>query len=240
MEAVILCGGLGTRLRPAVGDRPKALAPVQGRPFLDYLIANLKKSGISRLVLATGYLSDRIVAEYGDGSRYGVALRYVVEPMALGTAGAVKYAAALLETEDFLALNGDTYAQIDYQALMEEHFRRQADLTVALRQVVAAERFGRVTLGPDGRIVRFLEKAPEGTISGKSWINAGAYVMNRRVLSWIPDQRRYALETELIPLLLQEGLKIYGWATTGYFRDIGVPEDYYQFIRDVAVGVIQV
>jgi D-glycero-alpha-D-manno-heptose 1-phosphate guanylyltransferase len=238
MEAVILCGGLGTRLRPAVRDRPKALAPVQGRPFLDYLIANLKKFGINRLVLATGYLSDRIAAVYGDGSRYGVALRYAVEPTALGTAGAVKHATALLETENFLVLNGDTYSQIDYQALLKEHIRRQTDLTVALRQVATTERFGQVTLGPDSRIVRFLEKAPEGTIAGKSWINAGVYVMNRRVLSWIPDQRRYALETELIPLLLQEDLKIYGWATAGYFRDIGVPEDYYQFIRDVAEGLI--
>jgi NDP-sugar pyrophosphorylase family protein len=186
------------------------------------------------LILAVSYLSDQIVTAYGDGSEYGVTIRYAIEPVGLGTAGAVKNAAPFVETEDFLVLNGDTYAQLDYGALAEYHHRHQADLTITLRQADANRRYGWVELKRDGRIARFAEKGPA---VGEQLINAGVYVMNRRVLSWIPDQHQFAMETELIPLLLQNDLKMYGWITDGYFRDIGVPEDYYQFIRDIETGL---
>jgi NDP-sugar pyrophosphorylase family protein len=236
VEAIILCGGLGTRLRAAVADRPKALAPVQGRPFLHYLLARLKNYGIDRLVLAVSYLHEQMMNCCGEGAEWGVAIRYAVEPVRLGTAGAVKHAARLVTTEDFLVLNGDTYAQLDYRALAAEHREHQADLTMALRQVAKANRYGRVESDATGRVVRFAEKP--GAVAGESLVNAGVYVMNRRVLSLIPDQRQFALETELLPQLLQVGRKVYGYIITGYFCDIGIPEDYVHFIHDVAAGVV--
>jgi D-glycero-alpha-D-manno-heptose 1-phosphate guanylyltransferase len=236
VEAIILCGGLGTRLRPVVADRPKPLAPVQGRPFLHYLISELKKSGIDRLILAVSYLHEQIMNCCGNGAAFGAVIQYAVEPVRLGTAGAVKQAARLGGAEDFLVLNGDTYAQLDYLALVAEHLRQQADLTMALHRSANTERYGRVELDVTGQIVSFAEKSSE--MAGEPLINAGVYVMNRRILSLIPGQRKLALETELLPQLLQMGRKIYGYRTTGYFRDIGLPEDYYQFSADVAAGLI--
>jgi D-glycero-alpha-D-manno-heptose 1-phosphate guanylyltransferase len=237
MEAIILCGGLGTRLRPAVADRPKPLAPVAGRPFLHYLIARLQAAGIKRMVLAVSYLHEQITACCGNGAHLGVMLRYAVEPTPLGTAGAVKQAAGLVTGEDFLVLNGDTYLQLEYATLENEHCRSQADLTLTLRSVADAARYGRVELDGAGRILRFGEKSQGPT--SVAWVNAGAYVMNRRVLSLIPGERRSSLETELVPRLLQAGRPVFGYPATGYFRDIGVPEDYYRFIQDVAAGVVE-
>jgi D-glycero-alpha-D-manno-heptose 1-phosphate guanylyltransferase len=238
VEAIVLCGGLGTRLRPLVADRPKSMALVQGHPFIYYLIVRLQKCGIKRMILAVGYLHEQIIAYCGDGSEFGVEIRYSVETLSLGTAGAVKQAAALVTREDFLVLNGDTYTQCAYAALRAEHLRQQADLTLALRQVTDPGRYGRVELDITGRVVGFGEKQPV-IPAGTAWVNAGVYVMNRRVLNLIPGGHPYALETELIPCLLQTEARVSGYRTTGYFRDIGIPEDYCRFNDDVAAGVLK-
>jgi D-glycero-alpha-D-manno-heptose 1-phosphate guanylyltransferase len=219
-----------------VADRPKPLAPVRGRPFLHYLIARLHTFRVDRLVLAVSYLHEQIGAYCGDGAQWGVAIRYAVEPVPRGTAGAVKQAAAMVDGADFLVLNGDSYVQVDYAALGAEHCQHRAELTLTLRPATASSRYGRVELDTAGRIVYFGEKEPEK--GGAALINAGVYVMSRRTLGLIPDQGRMSLETELLPRLLQAERPIYGYRTAGYFRDIGIPEDYYQFIGDVAAGVI--
>ena len=217
----VLAGGFGTRLRAVVADRPKVLAPVLGRPFLSYLLAQLARAGVPESVLLTGYLAEQVEAECGAAFA-GMRLAYSVETSALGTAGALRHAAPHLTRSLVLVLNGDSYCDLDLPAFFAQHVRGGAECSVALTEVPDVARYGKVTLGDDRRIARFEEKSAAG---GRGWINAGVYLLARHLLDEIPANGAVALERELFPRWAAEG-RCHGFPTAGRFLDIGTPESY--------------
>lgn len=236
MQAVILAGGLGTRLRNVVSDRPKSMADVNDRPFLELLIERLNRRGINKIVLALGYMGSLIEDYFSSNTNIEADIRYSYEEKQLGTAGAIKNAEDFLDEEDFFVLNGDTYLDISYQKLMDFHMCKGAILTMALMQSDDTSRYGKVVADEQGRIKAFVEK---GSSSGTGYINAGVYVFNKSILHLMNKGEGYSLEKELLPMLLQEKLKVYGYSNRGYFIDIGIPEDYARFINDLNNGVIR-
>ena len=234
MQAVLLTGGLGTRLRSVINDRPKPLAPVAGRPFLEYVVRELAASGIRELVFAVGYRGEMIQEAFGDGSRLGVRISYAFEETLLGTGGAVRNAAPFLTDPYFFVLNGDTFYRMDYGALLRLRGERDLDLALVLRRVEDISRYGEAVL-EGGRLARFNEKTGErrpGTING------GVYLMSRALLDEIPPGK-VSLEQDLIPAWMREGRRLGGMVSDGYFIDIGVPEDYFRFQEDVEKGAVR-
>ena len=236
MQTLILAGGLGTRLQPLLGQTPKALAPVAGRPFLEHLLRLLKQQGLIDMVLCLGHEAGAIQSHFGDGARWGVHITYAVEPEPLGTGGAVRYALTGGHADaDFLVLNGDTYAVLDYAGLLAFHRQQQALATLALVPMADTQDYGTVQLGSAGRIVAFREKAgkQEGGL-----VSAGVYAFHLAILAHIPTGRPVSLEKEVFPALARAGLAIYGYVTDGTFYDIGTPERYREFERQVEEGRI--
>lgn len=249
VRAVILAGGLGTRLRPVIGDLPKALAPVQGRPFLAYQLELLKGQGITRIVLCTGYGHDLIQAYCGDGAALGQQILYSVEEQPLGTGGALQQARRYLH-ETFLVLNGDTYFVADLHTLLASHRRGGAPATLALVKVPPspaarpqqAARFGAVTLDAQGHITCFAEKRRRST----GLINAGIYVFEPEIWAHFPRlvppspaaRPQLSLENDVFPLLAEQRL-LRGHVLEGYHMDIGTPESYAQFQQDMVLRLTQ-
>ncbi len=155
IPAVVLAGGLGTRLRSIAGDRPKPMVPVGDRPFLDYLIEYLRAQGVSDVILSVSYRAEVVERHFGSGAAHGVRIRYSKEPKPAGTAGALRYAAAIVQEATWLVMNGDSFVFVDLEAMLEFHKDVGAQATLALAQVPDSSRFGRVHLGPGGSIVRF-------------------------------------------------------------------------------------
>ncbi|HEY2461184.1 MAG TPA: nucleotidyltransferase family protein [Candidatus Acidoferrum sp.] len=231
IQAVILCGGLGMRLRDTVPGVPKALAPISGRPFLDFLLAGLAATGVREVVLCTGHGSETIEAEYGNDGRCGLSIRYSVEREALGTGGALKLAQRWIHSQTFLLLNGDSLLDADFEQLLSAHWTSGAIASVALSQVSSPERYGSVTVEANGEIRRFAEKrAATWSMADQmafkhQLINAGVYALSRNILEMIPDAPpEVSLERDVLPTLIGRGL--FGFVSEGFFIDIGVPEDY--------------
>ena len=221
VTAAVLAGGLGTRLRPAVADRPKVLAPVAGRPFLAYLLDFLAAAGLRRAVLLTGFQGAQVRAELGD-RHAGMALAYSEEPSPLGTGGAVRAALGQFDSQTILLLNGDSFLRVNLAAFSAFHRRRRADVSLALALVDDAGRFGRAATARDGRVTAFAEKA----IAGRpGWINGGVYLLERPLLEEIPTGRPASLEREMLPGWVRERA-VYGRRVLGPFLDIGTPESY--------------
>ncbi|MBB6252920.1 nucleotidyltransferase family protein [Nitrospirillum iridis] len=218
-EAVILAGGLGTRLRAVVSDLPKSLAEVAGRPFLTWQLEQLADQGFSRIVLAVGYMHDKVTAMYGD-SFAGMAIRYAVEETALGTGGAIWQAARLVEGDTFFALNGDTYFDLPAAAMEDALADPATDMAMAVCHVADCGRYGLVDIA-GGRLAGFREKAP----GRPGAVNAGAYLFRRALLDrWsLPD--RFSIETDFLQPRLAE-LAVAAVPVRGDFIDIGIPEDY--------------
>lgn len=218
--AAILCGGLGTRLRPAVADRPKALANVAGRPFLAWLLDQLDRHGFSRVVLCTGHGAHQIEAEFG--SRYkGLSVEYSIEPAPLGTGGAIRNALPLLGSELTLIANGDSYLDANLEEFCREHAEAKAAASMLLTRVSDAGRFGSVDLDARGLVTGFREKAAS---AGPAWINAGIYLIRSELLDAIPPNTACSLERDVFPAWIKRGLR--GATTCGRFIDIGTPESY--------------
>ena len=221
-EAVILAGGFGTRLAHVVSDVPKPMAPIYGKPFLSYLLDRLVEAGVTRIVLATGYKHEYIEAWCGTMYR-GAEIIYSHEDTPLLTGGAIKKAAHLLQTDDFVVLNGDTLFDIDLARLYDFHKAHKARLSVALRHVEDTGRYGSV-ICRNNRITAFTEKAQS---SGAGDINGGIYAINHSWLMGLDLPEAFSFEKELMqPLAGEEGF--YGLSFSDYFIDIGVPEDYYR------------
>lgn len=228
MQALLLAGGLGTRLRSVVNDRPKPMALVDDKPFLYYLIRQLKQNGIKDIVFAVGYKGSMIEDYFRDGKEFGINASYSYEEEQLGTAGAIKNAAHYIKEEYFLVLNADTFYDIEYGKLQKIKEHEDAQMVLVLREVEDASRYGAVTL--DGyRIRGFNEKSEE---KRKALINGGVYMMSRGLLDEIPE-RKCSLENEMIPMWLQKGYNLSAYVNDGYFIDIGIPEDYFRFKKDV-------
>jgi D-glycero-alpha-D-manno-heptose 1-phosphate guanylyltransferase len=218
--AAILAGGLGTRLRPAVNDRQKVMASVEGRPFLAFLLDRLAAFGVRRTVLCTGYRADEVRVELGDS--FGtMELAYSVEPAPLGTGGALRLAAPLLTGESFLVLNGDSFCQCDLADFHQCWRASGAEAGMALAHVDDISRFGAVETDPESRVTTFAEK---GNRAGSGWINAGIYLFRKNIFDDIPADRPTSLEYGLFPRLISRG--IHGYRCRGPFIDIGIPEEY--------------
>jgi NDP-sugar pyrophosphorylase family protein len=227
-RALILAGGLGTRLASVVADRPKVLAPVGGRPFLDVLIDGLAARGLRHFVLLLGSRHEQVLAHLEARRAQWpacVELAVSVESSPLGTAGAVKLAQASCG-ERFFLFNGDTYFDVDLAALVAAHERAAAVVTIAAAQVDDADRYGRIEVTPGGLVARFREK---DVAAGPGLINAGVYLVEPRLLGYIPPEQPVSLERDTFPALLAVGLPIAVSAQSGAFFDIGTPSSYRSF-----------
>jgi NDP-sugar pyrophosphorylase family protein len=226
--AAILAGGLGTRLRPLVSDRPKPMALVNGKPFLEYLLYFLKKQNVTNILFCLHYMKDHFIKHFGNGTKFGMSINYSIEPKPLGTAGALKHAEKSLE-DRFYVFNGDTLLEVNLAKLLDYQLKRNALATIALTQVSNPNRYGLVNTTENGRICSFLEKK----CASKAFVNAGVYVFEKSILSYIPKELKVSLEREIFPTLLKAGEPLYGYPTSGFFIDIGTPRDYIGFQKKV-------
>lgn len=223
--AVVLAGGLGTRLRSAFRGGPKCLAPIGPHPFLDYVLGWLRKQGVMEVILCVGYRRSQIQRRYRAGRRWGIKVRYSVETEPLGTAGALRHAVNVIGSEAFFVLNGDTFLDLCLAEMSRFHQKRSALATLALVHVARTDRYGSVRTGPAGQIAGFEEKrTTERPRRRSGWINGGVYLLSKELLRGISFGKRVSLECEVFPGLIGNGL--FGFKTRGYFIDIGTPEDY--------------
>jgi mannose-1-phosphate guanylyltransferase len=234
MQALILAGGEGTRLRPLTSTVPKPVVPLVDRPFIAFMLDWLRAHGIEEVVMSCGHLASGVRSVLGDGSAYGVRLRYVEEPRPLGTGGALKLAESLLD-ERFLMLNGDVLTDIDLTAQLEQHERTGARATLALVAVDDPSAYGLVQTRDDGEVIEFIEKPSADEIDTNS-ISAGAYVLEREVLDLLEAERPASIEREVFPRLVGNGL--YGCLADAYWLDIGTPERYLTGTFDILEGTV--
>lgn len=232
MQALILAGGKGTRLRPLTVYTPKPIVPICNRPFLLYQIDTLRRAGITDITLSLSYQPQKIEQQLGDGSDYGVNLKYTVEPQPMGTAGAYKFAEDLIR-EPTVVFNGDVLTDLDLKTVIREHKERQAMATIVLAPVEDASMYGVVETEQEGRVRRFLEK-PKPDESNCKNINAGTYVLEPAVLDLIPAGENHSFEYGLFPRLLELKAAFYAHVPQRtYWMDIGTPWRYLQAHHDL-------
>lgn len=221
-EAIILAGGFGTRLQRVVSEVPKPMAPVNGKPFLDYVFSYLRHFGVSHVVLSVGYLADKLTAHYGEAFE-GLRLSYARETTPLGTGGGMRLAMQQCHEEHVLVLNGDSFFDVDLEGFARQYGDSKADGVLALRKVTDAARYGTICTGAGHRITAFREKdglAQPGTING------GVYILKRDVfLNNTPPDAVFSVEKDFFETRLSD-LRLCGFEYEGYFIDIGIPEDY--------------
>jgi D-glycero-alpha-D-manno-heptose 1-phosphate guanylyltransferase len=220
VTVLILAGGLGTRLQSSLPNRPKVLAPVVGRPFLSYLMDQLISSGFGHVILCTGYRGEQVKQAFGDNYK-GLDIQYSNEPEPLGTGGALRYGLPLIATDWALVTNGDSYVDFNLKDFLTWHFENDLHVSIVLAYVADTDRYGRVEVKEDGRIVKFDEK---GASHGPGWVNAGVYILNRSILETIPSGQPFSLEREFFPFLINRDL--YGFRSKAAFIDIGTAESY--------------
>jgi len=237
MQAVILVGGEGTRLRPLTSTVPKPVVPLVDRPMMVYMLEWLRSHGIDDVIMSCGFKATKVREVLGDGSQLGISLRFVEEPDPRGTAGALKFAEDLLD-ERFLMLNGDVLTDIDLTAQIAQHERTGATGTLALVPVADPSSYGLVRLREDGAVDEFLEKPSPDAVLDTNLISAGAYVLERSVLDLIAPHRKVSIEREVWPALVDEGL--YGFVDDdAYWIDVGIPQRYLQATFDILEGNVR-
>jgi mannose-1-phosphate guanylyltransferase len=235
MQALILVGGEGTRLRPLTSTQPKPAVPLVNQPFMAYMLEWLRGHGVDDVILSCGYMPDGIRAVLGDGSELGIKLRYIEEPTPLGTGGALKYAEDMLD-ERFLMLNGDVLTDFDITAQLAQHERTGARATLSLVGVEDPSAYGLVRRNADLSVKGFLEK-PKPEEIDTNLINAGIYILHHDVLDGMaPAGTNISIERDLFPTLVGHGL--YGYEANGYWMDIGTPERYLQASREILDGTV--
>jgi NDP-sugar pyrophosphorylase family protein len=236
MKAILLAGGKGTRLRPLTVHTPKPIVPIFNRPFLYYQIDLLRQvPEIDEVILSLNYQPRRIEEIFGDGDGLGLKLRYVVEPMPLGTAGAVRYAGDSL-TESVVVFNGDVLTQVDLRAVLQLHRERKAKATIVLTPVENPRAYGLVETDARGNVQRFLEKPGEDEITCNT-INAGIYVLEPDTFDRIPKDTAWSIERSYFPSLIERGEAFVAYVYDGYWIDIGTPAKYLQVHRDIMDGL---
>ena len=229
MEAIVLAGGLGTRLQSVVADVPKCMAPVAGKPFLYYLLTTLETAGFQHIILALGYKHETIET-WLEGFKTSMNITSVIEDTPLGTGGGVRLALSKATQSSVFIFNGDSYLRLDYQSLLKCHIDKKALATLALKQMFRFDRYGKVEIDDKARIVRFGEKQ----YCDAGFINGGVYVLNRNALEKFPE--KFSLEKDFFEPEVSKG-KLAGFPTNGYFIDIGIPEDYLRAQNDFACGI---
>jgi mannose-1-phosphate guanylyltransferase len=237
MQAVILVGGEGTRLRPLTSTVPKPVVPLVDRPMMVYMLEWLRGHGIDDVIMSCGFKATNVRAVLGDGSQLGIALRFVEEPDPRGTAGALKFAERFLD-ERFLMLNGDVLTDLDLTAQIAQHERTGATGTLALVPVPDPSSYGLVRVREDRSVDEFLEKPSPDAVLDTNLISAGAYVLERSILDLSPPDRNVSIEREIWPVLVDDGL--YGYVDdAAYWLDIGTPERYLQATCDILEGNVR-
>jgi mannose-1-phosphate guanylyltransferase len=236
LEAILLVGGQGTRLRPLTISTPKPLLPTAGVPFLAHQLAKAAAAGVSRVVLATSYRAEMFAGSLGDGSAFGLEIVYVQEDTPLGTGGAIRNAAQALRGghgRPVLVLNGDVLSGHDLAAQLDLHSKAEAAVTLHLVEVSDPARFGCVPTDADGRVTAFLEKTPQPVTNR---INAGCYVFRRDVIDEIPPGVVTSVERETFPALIDAGAVVMGYLDDSYWLDVGTPEAFVQGSCDLVLG----
>ncbi len=226
-EALILAGGFGTRLQSVISDVPKPLAPVAGRPMLEYLLLQLHRCGVKHVVLSLGFKYQLIRHQFGPEYK-GIELSYSVEATPLGTGGAIATALSLMSAPHFMVLNGDSIFMADLEKMYLAHATKQADITMGLRAMQDASRYGTVQMGHDEHITGFSEK----TLGSSGLINAGVYVFRHAFLNALNFSGKFSLEKDVFEALSGHA-KFYGYQEQAYFIDIGIPDDYRKAQKDL-------
>lgn len=235
VDAVVLVGGKGTRLRPLTLSAPKPMLPTAGLPFLTHLLSRIAAAGIEHVILGTSYKPAVFEAEFGDGSALGLQIEYVTEEHPLGTGGGIANVAGKLRNDTAMVFNGDVLSGADLAQLLDFHRSNRADVTLQLVRVGDPRAFGCVPTNEEDRVVAFLEKTEDPPTDQ---INAGCYVFERNVIDRIPQGRKVSVEREVFPALLADGdCKIYGYVDASYWRDMGTPEDFVRGSADLVRGI---
>lgn len=235
VDAVVLVGGKGTRLRPLTLSAPKPMLPTAGLPFLTHLLSRIAAAGIEHVILGTSYKPAVFEAEFGDGSALGLQIEYVTEEHPLGTGGGIANVAGKLRNDTAMVFNGDVLSGADLAQLLDFHRSNRADVTLQLVRVGDPRAFGCVPTNEEDRVVAFLEKTEDPPTDQ---INAGCYVFERNVIDRIPQGREVSVEREVFPALLADGdYKIYGYVDASYWRDMGTPEDFVRGSADLVRGI---
>jgi D-glycero-alpha-D-manno-heptose 1-phosphate guanylyltransferase len=219
-EAIILAGGLGTRLQDVLPGIPKCMAPVKGKPFLTYVLDYLIDQEIDKVILSVGYRNEQII-NYFSYNYKSLLIEYAIENEPLGTGGAIKLAIEYCTQNDMFVLNGDTYFIPGLCEMEEIHFQTTADLTIAVKEMSETGRYGLILTDKDGRINDFREKDPN---TGSGWINGGIYLINRKIFDSILDQK-FSMENDVFKKYCSK-FKMQAYQTDAYFLDMGIPEDY--------------
>lgn len=227
MEAIVLAGGFGTRLRTVVNDVPKSMAAINGRPFLEYMLDYLSSGGVTRVVLSVGYKHELIIGHFGNQYR-NLEIDYAVESEPLGTGGGIRLAFWKVESSRAVILNGDSMFRIDLRGLYDFHNTKKADITIALRNLENTGRYGRVSVNRNRKITGFSEKDPE---AGKGLINGGVYVIEKAFLMEPWYRGRFSIEKDCFESRFSES-RMFGFISDNYFLDIGIPEDYQKAQHD--------
>lgn len=233
-DAVILVGGKGTRLRPLTTSIPKPMLPVAGVAFLEHLLARIKAAGMTHVVLGTSFRAEVFEEYFGDGSRLGLEMEYVVEDEPLGTGGGIRNVLPRLRYDRAMVFNGDVLGGTDLGAVLRTHVEQEADVTLHLLRVADPRAFGCVPTDSNGRVTAFLEKTEDPPTDQ---INAGSYVFNREVIESIPAGRAVSVEREVFPELLNNGKRVFGHVDQSYWRDLGTPADFVRGSSDLVRGI---
>lgn len=234
VDAVVLVGGKGTRLRPLTMSVPKPLLPTAGLPFLAHLLSRIAAAGIERVILGTSYKAATFESEFGDGSKLGLQIAYVTEEQPLGTGGGIANVAEHLRHDTVMVFNGDVLSGADLGAMLTAHREQNAELTLHLVRVSDPRAFGCVPTDADGRVLAFLEKTEDPPTDQ---INAGTYIFNRAIIDRIPRGREVSVEREVFPALLTDGVRVCGYVDATYWRDMGTPEDFVRGSADLVRGI---
>ena len=234
VDAVVLVGGKGTRLRPLTLSKPKPMLPTAGLPFLTHLLSRIAAAGIEHVVLGTSFQAEVFEVEFGDGAKLGLQIDYVFEPEPLGTGGGIANVLPALRHDTVAVFNGDVLSGVDELELLRFHAEKNADVTLHLVRVADPRAFGSVPTDADGRVTAFLEKTQDPPTDQ---INAGCYVFNRAVIEALPRGRELSVVREVFPRLLADGVPIFGYVDASYWRDMGTPEDFVRGSADLVRGI---
>ena len=237
MKAVVMAGGFGTRIQPLTYSKPKPMLPVVNIPMMEHIIRQLISLGIEEFVILLYYKPEVIKEYFGDGSKFGVKINYVLPEADYGTAGAVKKAEKYLD-ETFIVVSGDVITDIDLREVVGFHEFKKSKLTITLTSVPNPLQFGIVITDKEGRIVKFLEKPGWGEVFSDT-INTGIYIIEPEILKFIPPNIPFDFSKDLFPLLMEEGIELFGFKANGYWKDVGNPDAYREVHRDILSGLVK-
>ncbi|MCB0168781.1 MAG: NDP-sugar synthase [Anaerolineae bacterium] len=237
MKAVVMAGGLGSRLYPLTANRPKPMVPLVNKPVLSHILSLLKHHHITEVVITVKHLAEHVQEYFGDGSQLGMNIRYAVEETPLGTAGGVKNAEQFLDKEPFLVISSDIVTDIDLSNLLQYHREKQATVTMALKRVSNPKGYGVVVVDAKGEISQLLEK-PEPSQITSNIVNTGVYILEPDVLNYMQADTKYDFSYDIFPALLQNKAPVFGYSATRYWRDIGTIQSYEQAVVDVLNGKV--